>query len=291
MTELSPSAISTATARATVATDAIRHSKWLIAIDLDGTTIDEDGRASPAVREQLRRVEQAGHHLLVTTGRSWITTVSVMHDLDLWPEYLVCSNGAVTLRRDPNTLDGYRRLHTVAFDPTPVLAVVRAFLPDAKIAIEEEGGAYRYTHPFPPATTEPTTQQRIVPIDEVASGPAARMVVITPDRTFSEFQEIVESMGLQDVMFTLGWTAWLDIAREGVTKASAAETIRAELGFGRDRVLAVGDGYNDIELLEWAAAHGRGAAMGHAPPELLSVASEVTGSLDDEGLAMVLASV
>lgn len=267
------------------------RDEWLIAIDLDGTTIDEAGQASPAVREQLRRVEQEGHHLLVTTGRSWITTVSVMHDLDMWPEYLVCANGAVTLQRDANTLDGYRRIHAVTFDPAPVLALVQAFLPDASIAIEAENGTYRYTAPFPPATTEPTDQQRIVSIEEIADAPAARMVVITPERDFSEFREIVENMGLEDVMFALGWTAWLDIASAGVTKASAAEVLRAELGFSRDRVLAVGDGFNDLELLEWAAAYGRGAAMGHAPQELLSVASEVTGSLTEDGLALVLASV
>ncbi|MHC9042967.1 HAD family hydrolase [Microbacterium saperdae] len=264
----------------------------MIAIDLDGTTIDEQGQASPAVRAELRRAQQTGHHLLVTTGRSWLTTVSVLDHLGVWPEYLVCSNGAVTLRRAPSEPGGYRRIHVTTFDPSPVLALVLTHLPDARIAVETEDGTYRYTHPFPPATTEPVDRQHIVSADELGSGPVARMVVIAPDRVFADFRAIVEGMGLRDVMFTLGWTAWLDIARAGVTKASAAESIRSERGFGRDRVLAVGDGFNDIELLQWAAARGgRGVAMGHAPAELLAAASEVTGSLAEDGLATVLAGM
>jgi HAD superfamily hydrolase (TIGR01484 family) len=64
-------------------------------------------------------------------------------------------------------------------------------------------------------------------------------------------------MGLRQVSFAIGWTAWLDIAADGVNKATAIERVRVELDIPRERIMAVGDSHNDIELLSWAAESGR----------------------------------
>ena len=265
--------------------------EWLVAIDLDGTTIDASGRASAAVKAQLRRVERAGHHLLVATGRSAATTLSVLDHIEAWPEYVVCSNGGMVLQRDPGEASGYRRLRVAGFEAAPVLHAVRRHLPDALVAVEDERGAYRFTHPFPSETTVPDVEQAIVPFETLVEGRAVRVVAIAPTAEIDGFRRTVEQMDLRGVTFSLGWTAWLDIAAEGITKATAAEELREVLGFSRDRVMAVGDGFNDIELLTWASAHGRGVAMGHAPEELIATASEVTGTIDEDGLAQVLATL
>jgi hydroxymethylpyrimidine pyrophosphatase-like HAD family hydrolase len=58
------------------------------------------------------------------------------------------------------------------------------------------------------------------------------------------------------------------------------------LGVDRADVLAIGDGRNDIEMIEWA---GRGVAMGQSPDELKQVADAVTLSLEEDGAAVELA--
>ncbi|GMA94977.1 hypothetical protein GCM10025881_18010 [Pseudolysinimonas kribbensis] len=93
-------------------------------------------------------------------------------------------------------------------------------------------------------------------------------------------------MGLHKVTYNVGWTAWLDIAPEGVNKATGLEFVAGELGIPRSRVLAIGDGRNDIDMLEWV---GIGVAMGQAPDEVLAVADETTGSDLEDGVAAVLA--
>ncbi|MDN5756892.1 MAG: Cof-type HAD-IIB family hydrolase, partial [Micrococcaceae bacterium] len=100
--------------------------------------------------------------------------------------------------------------------------------------------------------------------------------------------EAVQTIGLQGVAYSVGWTAWLDIAAEGITKASAIEALRGELGFEVQHTVAVGDGRNDIEMLGWA---GRGVAMGQAPDEVKAAADEVTTTVDEDGLANVLRSL
>src|SRR3954463_11062324 len=82
---------------------------WLIALDIDGTTIDRDGVLSEAVAAQARRVEAEGHHIMFATGRSFKATQPVLARLGIKPQYLVCSNGAVTLRRDDTHPSGYAR--------------------------------------------------------------------------------------------------------------------------------------------------------------------------------------
>jgi len=76
-----------------------------------------------------------------------------------------------------------------------------------------------------------------------------------------------------------------------VNKATAMERVRRRLSIQRNRVMAVGDGHNDRELLAWAGAHGRGVAMGQAPAAVIAAASELTGSIDHDGLAQILATL
>jgi hydroxymethylpyrimidine pyrophosphatase-like HAD family hydrolase len=97
-------------------------------------------------------------------------------------------------------------------------------------------------------------------------------------------------MGLHKVSYNVGWTAWLDIAPDGVNKATGLERVRDELGIPRDRVLVIGDGRNDIDMLQWAVGGGGvGVAMGQAPDEVQAAANERTASDLDDGVAVSLA--
>lgn len=259
---------------------------WLIALDIDGTTMHEDGSISHGVADQVRRLAAAGHEVMLATGRSAATTLPVLDRLQITPKYVVCSNGAITMVRDPDAPMGYRREWIESFDPSEVLQSIRSHLVGARFAVEDEHGFYRYTEPFPDATIGLDSEH--VHFDDLLTRLATRVVVISPDHDMEDFLQVVERMGLNRVSYAIGWTAWLDIAPDGVNKATAMERVRGEFGIPRSRVMAVGDGRNDIDLLTWAAVEGRGVAMGQAPDDVLAVASEITASVDDDGLAHVL---
>lgn len=260
----------------------------LIALDIDGTIMRPDGTISNSVTHHIRRLDLEGHHVVLTTGRSWTTTLPVLEQLAVQPDFVVCSNGGVTLRRTPGVPGGYVRSSVEVFDPHPAISAIRTELPDAVMAAEDRFGRHRFTAPFPPTTTEPAAGQTIVAAAALFDRPAVRLAAIAPATPLEAFLEAVDRMRLRHVQYTLGWTAWLDIAADGVTKASAIEHVRRRLRVPRDRVIAVGDGHNDLELLSWAAQQGRGVAMGHAPAELIARASEVTHSIHEDGLAAVL---
>jgi hydroxymethylpyrimidine pyrophosphatase-like HAD family hydrolase len=255
----------------------------LIALDVDGTIIDYDEALSERVRAAVRSVVEAGHHVVVSTGRSVPAALPVLDRLGLREGWAVCSNGGVTLRLDPHRRDGYEIAERVTFDPAPALRLLRKHLPTALYAIEEVGLGYRLTAPFPPGELSGTLE--FVPFDELLATPATRVIVRSPDHTPADFLRIVERVGLHGVSYAVGWTAWLDLAPDGVNKASALEPVRLALGVPPQRTVAVGDGRNDVEMFTWAA---RSVAMGQAEPELLAVADEVTAGVEADGLADVL---
>jgi len=226
---------------------------------------------------------------MLATGRSAATTLPVLDRLEIAPRYVVCSNGAITMHRDPDSPTGYRREWVETFDPTDVLLSIKSHLTTARYAVEDEHGYYRYTEPFPDATIGLDSEH--VDFDDLLRHAATRVVVISPDHDMDDFLRVVDRMGLNRVSYAIGWTAWLDIAPDGVNKATAMERVRAEMGIPRDRVMAVGDGRNDIEMLQWAALHGRGVAMGQAPDEVIAAAGETTGAVQDDGLAFALSSL
>ena len=265
------------------------NSRWLVALDIDGTVLHEDGTLSSAVIAAVRQARDNGHEVMLATGRSASMTIPILERLGIVPEYVVCSNGAITLRRDTSSPSGYRRYHVEHFDPTPVLTRIKERLPEAHYAVEDQTGLYRYTDWFPEGALDALSEQ--VTFEELLTTVATRVVVIAPGHEIDDFLARVEDMGLHQVSYTVGWTAWLDIAPDGVNKSTALELVRTQLGFELDRCMVVGDGRNDIEMLQWAAAGGRAVAMGQAPEEVRIHATEMVADFLDDGVAQALAGL
>ena len=259
---------------------------YLVALDIDGTVLSYGEELSPAVRSAVVAVLAAGHHVVLASGRSLHGMLPVASDLGLDRGWLVCSNGAVTARLDQAAPGGYVLADVITFDPAPVLRILREQLPGARFAVEDLGVGFRLSELFPQG--ELSGRQQVVDFEDLMAHQVSRVVVRAPQGTPEEFHALVERLGLEDVTYAIGWTAWMDIAPLGVTKASALEQVRRELGIAPARTVAVGDGHNDIDMLRWAA---RGVAMGHANADVRAAADEVTGSIDEDGVVPVLLSL
>ena len=250
----------------------------LVALDCDGTLVSPDEQIDPRGEAAVRAVLSGGAHVVLATGRSVHATRPVAAALGLATGWLVCSNGAVTATIDPPVV-----VDTVTFDAAPAVRLLREHLPEALVAVEELGVGYRVSAPFPPG--ELAGEQVLMDIEDLVREPVTRVVLRSPEKEPDEFLEVVGRLGLHDVSYAVGYTAWLDLAPEGVTKAYALEAVRERLGVPADRTLAIGDGRNDLEMLQWAAC---GVAMGHAPAEVQDAADLVTGTFEDDGVALTL---
>jgi Cof subfamily protein (haloacid dehalogenase superfamily) len=268
-------------------TEPATTQRWLVALDIDGTVLQEDGTITDAVSAEIARVRDLGHEVMLATGRSVSMTLPVLDRLGIVSQYVVCANGAIVLRRDPDAPLGYSRDHVETFDATEVLTTIRGHLGEASYAVEDADGVFRYTGFFPDGALAVAKHQ--VEFDQLLGVAATRVVVISPEHGTEDFLAVVERMGLHKVSYNVGWTAWLDIAPDGVNKATGLERVSAALGIPASRVFVAGDGRNDIDMFEWTAAGGGVAvAMGQAPAEVLAAATERTGTDIDDGLADAL---
>jgi len=260
--------------------------KRLVALDLDGTVLHHDSTIDDDLAASIREIHNAGHEVVIATGRSVDATLPIIETLNIKPTWIVCCNGAVVLKRDPLANRSYRWEFVETFHTTEVLTRIRRHLISARYAVEDDQGFFRFTEPLPDDTLG--QRKAKVTFEELLGIQATRVVVVSPDHQLEEFLNIVEEMGLSHVSYAIGWTAWLDIAPDGVTKATALERVRALLGINLSDVLAVGDGRNDIEMLRWAGRYGVSVAMGQAIDIVRDAAREVTGTIQEGGLTSIL---
>ena len=308
------------------------RSGWrpkMVALDIDGTLVDVEQQMSDVVDAAVRKAVASGVHVVLSTGRGLTSARPLAEHFELFAPYLVCSNGAVTVRLhldgmsagsrapgsssggaaripsespDPNRItnrsagntsdgravgvvdeNGVEMIDIVTFDPGPVLRMLLDRLPDALVAVEELGVGYRGNAPFPPG--ELTGEISIEPLERLIADPVTRVIVREPSIEVEHFLDVVDRVGLHGVSYYIGYTAWLDLAPEGVSKATGLAKVAERLGVAREDVLAIGDGNNDVEMLRWA---GRGVAMANGAPEALEAADAVTASIEEDGVAVEL---
>lgn len=258
----------------------------LVALDIDGTLLSHDGALSDGVREMVGQVRDSGAQIVLSTGRAIPAVTPVLDALGLESGWVVCSNGAVTARLDPSRPAGYELTEVVTFDPEPTLRSLRQNLPDGLFAVEDVGHGFKVSAPFPDG--ELLGRVQVVDFEDLCAEPAARVTLRAPDLSSADFHDLVDRTGLHGVSYAVGWTAWLDINPEGVTKASALEQVRRELGVDPNASLAVGDGRNDIEMLRWAAV---GVAMGGADAQTRAAADAATAGVEHDGVVPVLGAL
>lgn len=260
---------------------ALADQAWrprLVALDIDGTLVDRNGFLPRAVAEAVELVIQAGVPVVLATGRSWHGTRPIFDELSLPAGPTVCSNGAVVVRYPPQEI-----VKAITFDPRPVITQVEQFAPGTLIAVEEIGIGYRLNSRLP--GEDLTGELMIEDAEQLSSRPVTRVILRDPTRSEEEFLALARHLGMHGVTYFIGWGSWLDIAPDGVNKATALAEVAAGFGVAAADVIAFGDGRNDIEMLRWA---GRGVAMGDAPDEVKAAADDVTKTIDDGGPAAEL---
>lgn len=268
----------------------------LVALDIDGTLltwVEGSGQTEEVIPQRVYDAVHAAHaagaYVVLASGRSphGMTRIADLLDLPgpdderLW---IVASNGAVIFRYSPIEI-----VFEETFDARAGVAAVLEHHPNALVAVEArgdeagEGGGYRVNRPFPPG--ELSGEMTRCSVEELVAEPVNRVIIRDPEATAEDFVDLMSRLGLHGTDYVVGWSAWLDLAPVGVSKASGLAFVCNQLGLGAADVLAIGDGRNDIEMLQWA---GRGVAMAQAIDIVREVADHVTDAVYDDGAAVEL---
>jgi hydroxymethylpyrimidine pyrophosphatase-like HAD family hydrolase len=246
---------------------------------VDGTILRTGEPISPRVRAAVRAAAEAGADVVVTTGRTLLATRLVVRELGLEAGHTVCSNGAV--HADISTWEPLA-VHT--FDAEPSVGVLREVFPDMVLSVEKVGVGTWATGYYPGSFR--LGEFRFVEDGDLSAELTTRLNGWWPGGSLTDMVALMGERQLPGA----GWVhgeeePWLVASRRGVSKGSALERLREELGIPRAATLAIGDGYNDCEMLSWA---GHSVAMGNAVEPAREAAHEITATVADDGVAVIL---
>lgn len=254
----------------------------LVATDLDGTIVREDGTISERTVAAFARVEAAGARFVLVTGRPprVMSTIAAAFG---HRGTAICANGALAydMRADAITT-----LHLIP--PTVIataMAALRAAVPGIGIAIEYPDG--RAADELFQAISWDVNEAIPRPGDAAlfarpASKLLGRHLGYSCDDLLSRALPAIG--GLVSVSHSNG-KGLIEASALGVSKATVIAELAASHGIGRESVIAFGDMPNDLPLLAWA---GTSCAVANAHPEVLAAATHVIGSNDDDGVAAYL---
>ncbi|WP_280508443.1 HAD family hydrolase [Nocardia flavorosea] len=261
----------------------------LVASDVDGTLIDPFERVTARTRDVVAALVADGVQFVLATGRPPRWIAPVVAGLGFAP-LCVCGNGAVLY--DPET---DRVLSTTVLD-VPTLAwladLAEKVLPGCGLAAERVGASAQdaatpqfvsspeYVHAW--LNPDDTAVAR----DEVIASPAIKMLIRLPEASSGDMAATLAGHigDRADITYSTDH-GLVEISAPGVTKAHGLRIIGERLGIDPADMVAFGDMPNDVPMLRMA---GLGVAMGHAHPEAIAAADEVTGTNSEDGVARVL---
>lgn len=254
----------------------------LVALDVDGTLLLPEG-ASDLVIQNVHDALNAGMVLAIASGRGVEAVRPVLELLQVESMWAVTSNGGSLVRYDPSADNGVRVIRRHTFSPDTAIDLLLKRFPDVYIGVEVPEG-FLIDRPFPGNVFfEPTW---VRPMSELRLVDTTRVVAMVEDMEIRDFEAALGEIGMGEIaQFAVGWTTWVDIGPKGVTKATGLQDLVEELGIPQRGTVSVGDGLNDVEMLEWAA---HGVAMGSALPSVKAIADAVTTTVENEGSAAVL---
>ena len=263
-------------------------TECIVALDLDGTVVDYENRLSDCTRAVIRAVSRRGHHVVIATGRTVEGALDVANRLGLTHGYVVASNGAVIVELDAQADRGWSVYHVECFDPGPALERMSSVLPEALYMVEDADLVRWSSGQFPDGDLAVGSDLRMTDFEDLKTKTATRIVMREMTIDNAEFEESVKTIGLHGVTYSVGWSNWLDIQPDGVSKASAIQRVGVNLGIEQKHTIGAGDGSNDIEMLQWVDT---AIVMGQSKEKLGAYADIIAAPVEEDGLAEQLVNI
>lgn len=272
----------------------------LLAVDVDGTLITDHGAITDRVFGALERVIAAGWEIVIATGRTLYAARQVIDGLP-FVRYALFSNGSaivdirsseiLLLERIPADVVGEVVGVFRSHGAVPVLYSADIF--NQKMYYDTIEGACEYFVWYVGNDLRSTRVEDIMAF----AGDVQQIGTIAPRETVARIR--MDLAGSRAAPMSLPFESprfggknpdywFLQVIGEGVSKRGAIRRLAEKLGIPPGRIVAVGDNYNDADMIEGADI---GVAMGNAPEEIKRLARVVVGTNNDSGLADVVDKV
>ncbi len=258
----------------------------LVAVDLDGTLADEHNRCSPVDLRAMHAVAKRGAYVVIASGRMHAATERFWHEAQLNAPIL-SYNGAMV--KHPR--DGFIWFHLTV--PAPFAEEIVHFCETHGYHLNYYLNDHLYVreHTAWSQLYHQRTGSVIEPVGSLTrfrgQSPTKLILIDTPESTDRLRDQFRERFG-ERLNIIKSNDEYLEFMHSGANKARTLQRLAFQLGVTRHRVLAIGDGNNDIPMLEWA---GYAVAMGNAKPAVKAIAHYIAPPIEQNGLAVALVNI
>lgn len=258
----------------------------MIVLDLDDTLLRSDLSISPRTKSGLLEAQKLGVKVVLASGRPELGMDRVVQELHLkdYGSFILAFNGAKIINCQTN--------EELFSSTLPIETVQRLY------EASRREGVWIHTYigdkiitdannPYTAIESE-LTGLKIIEVDrftEVVSQPVVKVLMVAdPEKLISIEQPLQKEFAGKLSVFR-SKPFFLEFTEAGVTKGTSLKLLTEKLGIKREEVIAIGDSYNDLEMIEFA---GLGVAMGNAADDIKTAADYVTESNMEDGVAKVV---
>ena len=270
----------------------------MVITDLDGTLLDAQARLGSANRRALERLGETGSLRVVATGRSLYSAELVL-DAQFPIDYLVFSSGAGILEWRGRELLAAHEMRCEHAQAALDLLLGKGLAFMVHLGVPDNHHFYYHRPPGQVAGENPDFERRCRRYADFAQPLGGRVVdglrvsqflAIEAPESESLYDALVTELDHLNVVLTTSpldhRSRWIEIFPATASKSQAAEWLRARQGVAHHDVVAVGNDYNDRDLLEWA---GHSYVVANAAASL-KARYAVVASNDDQGFAAAVAA-
>lgn len=269
----------------------------LVALDLDGTLFNSDGRITDMTKNELKRIHKLGVHTVISTGRPF-NGVPFDQIQDTGIEYAITTNGAAIYRIDTkeciyeNTMD---------FD---VIGPILEFLLSKEIHIDLYMNGVGFTPircrenlyrlPLEGAMKDYIRATR-TPLEDLYGyvrdcGEKVQKLTLNfypqPDGTRLHREEVRSYLeSIPEIEVVCGGFSNLEFSKKGVTKGEGLKHLSKLLDVPMEQTMAIGDSGNDYSIIN---AAGIGVAMENASDDIKEISDYITTSNEEDGVGIAI---
>lgn len=258
----------------------------LLALDLDNTLLNEEHRISSRNMRAIRAAVDEGMLVTLATGRMFLSALPYAEEIGI-DLPLITYHGALVKRAGS---DQVLRHCPVPFELA--LEILRLgddkkfhmnLYFDDRLFVKEEND---HTHYYQQIAEIPLETVGDLPNFLLEKGmEPTKLTIINMDGRIGEFQQILEEKYKSQLTILQSRTHFLEVTHRGATKGQALDFLAKKEGILPEEIVAIGDSYNDMDMLQYA---GVGVAVANAPLEVKNVADVITLSNIEDGVAAYL---
>jgi Cof subfamily protein (haloacid dehalogenase superfamily) len=257
----------------------------LVVCDFDRTIATHQFTVNPAVRQAMQAVVDTGAWITICTGRGYQMLHPCLDSVVVNAPLILCNGGLIL---DPGTRE------PLYLQPMPLpLAHALAQLAQAKGHM-----MWFYLDDLETMLDNQTDDHRFVlrrdgtvvgdvadPVAALSAPPHKVVIIAATDEGTADLIARVQSVAGDQARVIASRPRMVEVILPDISKARGVAWVAERLGVTREETMAIGDGDNDIEMVEWA---GLGVAMGNASPGVKAVADWIAPSVDENGVAVAL---